>query len=293
MRVRVAPAGASIALGLAFVTLARADGPSKRECVVASESGQDLRSSGHLIDARETFSVCMRLSCPRVVREDCGRRLAQIDEAMPTVVLAAKDRAGNDLLAVTVTVDDRPLAEHLGGTAVEIDPGEHRFTFHAQGAPLVEKSVVVREGEKNRAVDVVLEIEAPSPKHGPASPPPEPSFVSAPAAEGSTQRVAGAALAAGGAVAAVVGTVLAFTSKSLYDHALHSECGGVASACTPAGVADGRAAHGQAVGATASFIVAGALLAGGAAVFFSAPRGPHLVPSVGSRGASLSFEVPW
>jgi hypothetical protein len=49
-----------------------------------------------------------------------------------------------------------------------------------------------------------------------------------------------------------------------------------------------------------TFIVGGVLVAGGAALFFTAPHGKksskpaaHLTPSFGSRSAGLSFGTSW
>src|SRR5207237_6419559 len=109
--------------------------------------------------------------------------------------------------------DDRPIRDRLDGTAIEVDPGEHLIHFETDGKPPVDKTVVVREGEKNRVIDVVLGT------------PPPPTPLSAPAAavspvprasDGSTQRTIGLAVAGGGAVAAIVGAALSVASKVLY-----------------------------------------------------------------------------
>jgi hypothetical protein len=48
-----------------------------------------------------------------MVRDDCTRRLDELDKAQPTIVFEAKDGAGRDLTAVQVTVDGKPLVESL------------------------------------------------------------------------------------------------------------------------------------------------------------------------------------
>jgi hypothetical protein len=281
---------ACLALAASLIaSVADAGGPSKRECVAASESAQDLRIGGRLRDAREKFGLCVSASCPRPVREDCAQRLAEIDQSMPTVVFAAKDAAGEDLFAVSVRMDDQRVIERLDGTAVDIDPGEHKFTFETEGQPPVEKTVVVREGEKNRLVQVVLGSPPPPPPAAKRRLPPAPPASS----NGSTQRAIGLGLGGGGVVAAAVGAVLAFTSKALYDHAVGTECGHRTDACTSQGIQDGHDAKLQAMAATASFVGAGVLLAAGATTYVTAPRGARIVPTVGVRGGGVVLQVPW
>ena len=66
-------------------------------------------------------------SSPAVIRQDCAERLAEVERAEPTIVFEAKDRDGLDVSAVTVTMDDTPLASSLDGSALSTDPGEHVF----------------------------------------------------------------------------------------------------------------------------------------------------------------------
>src|SRR5579863_2417832 len=118
-----------IALVPLCTALAAAGEPSKQECVTANESAQDLRRLSQLRAARTQLARCVSASCPGPVREDCAQRLTEVDLAMPTLVLVAKDKAGNDLSSVLVTMDGLPFADSLDGSAVQVDPGEHRFVF--------------------------------------------------------------------------------------------------------------------------------------------------------------------
>jgi hypothetical protein len=90
------------------------------------------------------------------VRQDCAQRLEELTHAIPTLVLEAKDAAGNDLGSVRVTMDGKAFADRLDGNAVSVDPGEHQFTFQADGYESLDKTVVVRIAEKDRVVRVVL-----------------------------------------------------------------------------------------------------------------------------------------
>jgi hypothetical protein len=207
---------------------------------------------------------------------------------VPTVVLLVRDPAGRELTAVTVTVDGQPLTDPLGGHPVEVDPGAHQFTFTAEGEPPVTKTVIAREGHKNQLLDVVIGT----------PPPPSPKPVATPAppasgSDGTTQRWIGIGLVGGGLIATSLGVVLAFVSRSTYENAINGECGGDPRACSPQGAADGRTANDLATGSTISFIAAGALVAGGAALYFTAPNGARVAPSVGYRRAGLGLEFSW
>ena len=66
--------------------------------------------------------------------------------------LAAKDGAGVDLTAVTVSMDGEPLTDTLSGTAVAVDPGEHTFTFDAAGqARVTKKQGLIQQAQKDRS----------------------------------------------------------------------------------------------------------------------------------------------
>jgi hypothetical protein len=124
------------------------------DCPTASEQGQKLRDQGKIIKARDMFLLCSRPTCPSVVRKDCAKWLPEVEEAVPTVVVAAHDYQGGDLATVTVTVDDQPFASTLDGKALPIDPGPHTFKYETQGSPAVTQTVIVRSGEKNRIIKV-------------------------------------------------------------------------------------------------------------------------------------------
>lgn len=141
---------------LAISRSAVAAEPTKTECVAANGAAQDLRSAGKLREARVKLAVCISASCPGPIREDCGERLREVEKVTPSIVFEAKDAAGNDLSAVVVTMDGQPLAMKLDGAALIVDPGEHQFSFDADGLPSAEKKLVIREGERDRHERIVL-----------------------------------------------------------------------------------------------------------------------------------------
>jgi hypothetical protein len=109
------------------------------------------------------------------------------------------------------------------------------------------------------------------------------------------RRTMGIALGGAGALGFVVGTVFGITAKSTYDHAWSNECSQDARMCSAQGVSDGKSAHDQATLSTVSFVAGALFLAGGAALYFTAPKAPSV--AVASRmsptGASLSVETVW
>ncbi len=162
-------AAASIACSCAVAPLHVARADAIDACVSAATEGQKLERAGKLRDARTSFLACVKPTCPQEVKVVCDRFLAEVETGLPTVILGARDAAGQDLTAVRVTVDGTPFVSALDGKAVELDPGPHVLHFErADGAP-VELRVVIREAEKNRALGVVFPSEA-QPTPGSESP---------------------------------------------------------------------------------------------------------------------------
>ena len=282
----LACASAALGLTLLSATGARADSKqTKAQCVAANESGQDLRRTGKLREAKAALASCVVGSCPSAVREDCAERLADVERALPTVVVAASDAAGKDLVEVHVTVDGEPLTDVLDGKAAPLDPGEHRFRFEANGLPTKDETIVLAEGEKTRRVHVVLG----EPPAALAAPPPlTPSPPATPS--GGTQRWVGIGLLAGGAVSAGVGVVFGLVAKNTQDGALARCKNGDPNDCPPQALDDSSTAHAQATASTIAFAAAGALVVGGLVVYLSAPGDRDRATvglSIGDRSVAL------
>src|SRR5579863_5267671 len=129
-------------------------------CFSAAEQAQPLMKQRKLRAARRHLEVCARESCPRAARTDCRTWLADVTRAVPTVVFVAREeRASGESRAVDdvrVSVDGEVLvAAHLELGAVSLDPGVHTLTFVHPGFDPVEQRIDVREGERDRQVDVV------------------------------------------------------------------------------------------------------------------------------------------
>ncbi|HEY3254113.1 MAG TPA: hypothetical protein VGJ91_09205 [Polyangiaceae bacterium] len=201
--------------------------PSKDQCVDADTQAQDLRRDGKLLSARDALRVCTDPACPHLVREDCTQRLDELTRAIPSLIFSAKDGAGHDLGTVTVTIDGKPLVDHLDGSALDVDPGEHTFGFQAPDLPPTTLKLLIREGERGRRAEVLI---------GPPAQTPPPAQAGEPMADASAKNSTGGAepnaSSSGGAqrvlawtalglgtAGIVVGTVFGLKSKASHDDA--------------------------------------------------------------------------
>jgi hypothetical protein len=289
VRTRTAVAAALLLTCVVSASPVRADDDA---CIAANNQAVALRKQGKLHDTLKQLAVCADPSCPSEIATECSRRVGDIDAAMPTLILSAKDGSGNDLFSVTVSMDGAPLLTTLDGRPVALDPGEHAFRFEVPGQPPLEKQIVLREGEKDRHENVVLgpPPAAPVPVLAPApAPTPEPS-------NWSTRRTL--ALVAGGAGVVGVGLGIVFGVLASSDQSQEkSNCS--TSSCSNRGQAsaDYTTATQNATGSTVAFIAGGVLVAAGAVLWFTAPSnrtssttavgGLHLAPSFTDRSGAL------
>lgn len=143
---------AGVLVVLASGTASAAD--DKKACVAAYEQSQQLRNDAKLKEAREQLLVCARDVCPAALRGDCANWLNEVDQNMPSIVIEAKDANGKDVIAVKISVDGKQVADKLDGKAIPLNPGPHKMRYEMAGASAVEEDVVIRQGEKNRAMTV-------------------------------------------------------------------------------------------------------------------------------------------
>jgi len=125
---------------------------SKQACVAASEKAQRYRLDGKLGDAQRELLVCSRDTCPSVVRSDCNVWLNEVNNLMPSIVVGAKDEDGADLVDVRVFLDGQKVLGRLDGKSMPVPTGEHTVRLERDGAQPLEQKVLIREGEKARAI---------------------------------------------------------------------------------------------------------------------------------------------
>ena len=170
---RRAPACVAAAVALAGLGVSRAAlGDVIDECVDASDLGQVARDRGQLLAARELFLKCARDQCPAPVQRDCAVWLADTESRLPSVVFRARDRAGRDLVDVTVYLDGKKLLERLDGRARAVDPGAHELRWEHRGSPAVAQRFLVAEGDKGRLLKARIGPETPKPDSRPPAVPP-------------------------------------------------------------------------------------------------------------------------
>ncbi len=157
-----------LAFGLGRARAAEVEDPegAKLACVHRYEDAQVARRSGKLLAARAALLACSREVCPDAVRGDCVDWLEYVNRSVPSVVVTARDR-GADVTDVKVFLDGELVATRLTGSSLEADPGEHHFRFVSARGPVVERTVLMGEGMRNRPIDVEF------------SPPPAPATAAA------------------------------------------------------------------------------------------------------------------
>jgi hypothetical protein len=143
---------------------------AKKQCVSAYGESQRLKRDGKLRDAREQLIICAQVSCPASLRNECVPWLSQVEAAMPSVVVEARDLAGRETIAVQIAVDGTLLANKADGRSIDVDPGEHAFRYEFQDK-VIEEKLVIREGEKHRKLHVDFSKLAAPPAASSSSPP--------------------------------------------------------------------------------------------------------------------------
>lgn len=140
----------SVLLGFPRVALA-----DVAACVQAHTSGQREAKAGRLKAASELFASCVSQDgCPDPIRAECAEFYRNTERSVPTVIFAALDEQGADLIQVRVYSSAQVLTESLDGRPIAVDPGEHHFRFELPNGQMLESDVLVREGEKNRIVSM-------------------------------------------------------------------------------------------------------------------------------------------
>ncbi|HEY4119173.1 MAG TPA: hypothetical protein VGM56_15005 [Byssovorax sp.] len=271
---RLLPAIACAVAAATFCAAASAD-DAKQACSKAYDDTQLLRSQGKLKDARVQAAACARDTCAAFIRSDCGKWVDELTTAQPTVVVRARDARGHDASAVRVTIDGAAWLEQLDGRAQPLDPGSHTLRFELAGELPVVQTIVVREGEKDRTIDVAFGAAAPVAPAAPlAAATPAAAADSAPSASIAPWILGGAGvvlLATGGAL---TGALLAEKS------ALKQDCGGTGDTWCARGAS--AASTGQTLGpiTTTAFIAGGAAV-GVAAVWLLVRKPPAAATTTG------------
>lgn len=154
-RVNVVKPLPAIAVALALA-LAPGAAHADATCISAYEQTQTLRKDGKPLAAKAQAAICAREACPALLTKDCTKWLSELEAVIPTVVLDPRTPAGGLRTDVRVKVDGVTLSEKLDLKPVPLEPGSHSFVFEAEGAASVERTLLLRDGEKNKKITVSM-----------------------------------------------------------------------------------------------------------------------------------------
>jgi hypothetical protein len=234
-------------------------------CIEASAKARTLRKARKLIDARTSLSRCSASACPDAVGSFCRQRLAEVVREIPSIVFVAKDGRGRDLAAVKLSIDGAVFADHLDGSSIELDPGEHVFRFEYAGQEPVVERFVLREGEHDRRETILI---------GPGPTPT--SEADSQTERADTQRTIALVVTGAGVAGLITGGVfgaLTISAHNEYEQDCGSNIGAPPGQCTAQGFRGEGDAANKGNLATAFFIAGGLATAAGAVWYFLAPSG--------------------
>jgi hypothetical protein len=234
---------------LALTFLGRS-GHAADACTAAYESAQERRLDADLLGARQQLLQCAAAPCAAFIQRDCAQWLAEVEAALPTIVVVAHDAAKHDLTEVRVGSDGQLLVTALDARPLSLNPGKHRLTFEAAGFAVQTVDIFLPQGQKNRVVEVTfVPVES------------QPQAAKSPPAR--TKVPVSVYLAGGLAVLGVSGfTAFALAGKSAEDTVRQAQCAKTHS-CTDAQLADPRRKY---LLADVSLLVG--ILSGAATAFF-------------------------
>lgn len=192
-------------------------------CIAAADAGQKQRDSGRLVSARAKFTECSAAACPALVRADCATWLSEVERALPSVVFIVRTESGEDARDVRVSMDGALIADRLDGTALAVDPGEHRFSFDVAGK-VIEQVVLVHAGERNRPIHVRVPGTAGPTPVSPPTPFSESPPVGRELGAGRTVPLAPPLIGAGGVLVLGAGIVFGAIAKSDLDQLKNDPC---------------------------------------------------------------------
>jgi hypothetical protein len=270
--------------------------PTTAECVAANHSSLQLGNEHKLRAERRTLLVCASASCPAAIRKECLAQVEEVKNQIPTVIFAAKDAAGADLMAVRVSMDGEVLADRLEGVSLAVDPGPHTFTFEVPGQTPITKTFLMQEGQHDRREVITFGAprKAVDPSGGGGTPPssiPGPPASTEPSQGLGTQKVLALVVGGIGVMGLGLGTafgVYALAKRSDAQNACPGQC------TTAAGEDKWNDVSSAGNVSTISFIVGGVGVAGALTLWLTAPSS-RAAPStqVGLGPGTLQLRGSW
>lgn len=185
----------------------RHPGAEEQSCSAAHIRAQVLRrdTPEKLLERRTALRTCSSAACPRSISEACTAWSRDVDALMPNLTVRVVDSHGVAVSDASIRIDG---TAQVMGTPVDVDPGEH--TVIVVTATTESHTVVLRPGEKGRALEIVMRSDRSSSPVAPAAA----STAAVPGSSEATAVPAGAwALFGLGAAAAIAGGTLAVMAQ--------------------------------------------------------------------------------
>lgn len=234
------------------------------------KNGQSASAWATFKEAAAASHATNHLDWEAAARARAGK--LEPDLARMSITLSAGARAQG----VVVQRDESDVDAAELGSPIPIDAGVHVVRARAAGKKTWMTQVTIPGPGARHTLEIPrLDDEPAAAAPSAASPPATTSPAHPPAdapSDGSAQRLLGVAVAGAGVIGVAVGVFFALKASSTQDEAL-THCN-ADNQCNADGIALGKDADSQAAASTVSFIIGGLLVAGGAALYFTAPRAP-------------------
>lgn len=144
-------------------------------CIEAFEHSQELRREDKLLAARRELESCVAPTCPGPIVKACKTWLAEVAQALPSIVFRARRPDGEVVKNASLTIDGAPVPAGLDGQPIDLDAGEHRVTIRTAEGDDATARVTVKAKEKARETWVQLPARKVEPPMPAPPPPPLPS----------------------------------------------------------------------------------------------------------------------
>ncbi len=201
----------------------------------------------------------------------CKDHLAAIEPKLARLTINVA--AGAEVPGFEVKLDDAVVGGPSLGVALPVDPGPHQISASAPGKRPWQASLTIRVGPSQEAVTIqqLADADGASEPVNAGAPPPPPRAEAG--SSGSTQRVVAYGLGGLGIVAAGVGTAFGLTAISKNNESNDKGCFG--NECTAPAASLRKDARSAGTISTVAFALGGVALAGGVALFLTAPSSKH------------------
>jgi serine/threonine-protein kinase len=234
---------------------------------------------------REAESLAGRVNDPRanVARERANAlepKLAKLRILVPASL--------RGLSNLEVKRDETRVGAGVFDAPIPVDPGPHRISVNAAGKKTWSGDVQIAPEDPRATIQLPAQLDD-APAGEPSSAPPRASDVAEGDDPGKTQRIAGLVTGGVGVVGLGVAGIFGLVASSkLDDSNADGHCHGAdGNHCDPIGTSARNDARDAATVSTVAFIVGLAAVAGGAVLYFTAPKPPA------RSAARATIVAPW